>query len=148
VRTTLIAAILIAAATLAGAGELRLAWDAPTHNTDGSVYDNPAGYILAWGYGVDAMTNLVETETTELILTVENNRLVFAKVKAVSDTGNESEYMLHKEGIYETTPKAPSNLLIGMISPSGTNTMMYWGTFKGLAVLDKEKLKDAILGVE
>jgi len=28
------------------------------------------------------------------------------------------------------------------------NTMMYYGTFKGLAVLDKEKLKDAILAVE
>ena len=147
-RTTLIAAILIAAATLAGAGELRLAWDAPTHNTDGSVYDNPAGYVVAWGYTVDAMTNLVETETEELILTVENNRLVFAKVKAVSAAGNESDFTPHAEGLYKTTPNPPGPILIGMISPSGTNTMMYYGTFKGLAVLDKEKLKDAILGVE
>jgi len=79
-RLALILCLL--AAPLFGAGEVRLAWDAPTHNTDGSVYDNHAVYIVAWGYGVDAMTNLVETETEELILTVENNRLVFAKVRA------------------------------------------------------------------
>ena len=145
-RLALILCLL--AAPLFGAGEVRLAWDAPTHNTDGSVYDNHAVYIVAWGYGVDAMTNLVETETEELILTVENNRLVFAKVRAVNDLGNQSAFTPHAEGRYETTPNPPGPILIGLVTPSGMNTMMYYGTFKGLAVLDKEKLKDAILAVE
>ena len=108
-KHTLIA-ILILTATLAGAGEVKLAWDAPTKNTDGTELTDLAHYVLSWGPAVGDYAHSVTTAQTEASIEVPANVYQFAAVKAINSIGNESAYCAELRFRYETTPKAPSGL--------------------------------------
>jgi hypothetical protein len=48
------------AKSVAGKGKLRLSWQRPTHNADGSVLKNLAGYRISYGTAPDALTRTAE----------------------------------------------------------------------------------------
>ena len=91
--TTLSFVIFINALSTARAESLPISWSAVTMNTDGSLIEELAGYLVRWGdssqnYSQQAATGL---DTNYTLVLPDDGRTYYITVAAVDTSGNESE---------------------------------------------------------
>lgn len=81
------------ACSLPATGTATLPWTAPTHNTDGSVLTDLAGYRVVWGQDPNALTNVQQVGPAVGTYTVTelSPGTWYLAVKAFSASGRESD---------------------------------------------------------
>ena len=111
--------IMAALASLAGAAESGLEWDAPTQNADGSAIEIALTYVVQWGEG-EAYDNTDSTTNTTITVSHKQNKWISARVKAVNEVGAESEWSKVLVFAAKIKPLPPVNLrLKNPISSNG-----------------------------
>ena len=126
-KTALLILVLFAGAAL---GDLKLLWDAPTHNTDGTPYLDHSHYQVAVsqsGQDLRVETGVAEVVTTvacedQVCDTLVSDMLAsmpaatyLAWVRAVDDSGNASTWSEPLPIAWDggsTQPNAPTNVRI------------------------------------
>lgn len=118
----LIVALVLLLATVSYAADVRLTWDAPTTNEDGTPLTDLAGYKIYWGgvsRGINTAppTGYPATNVRDVGNVVTYTMTGFTdgdwwfSVTAYDTSGNESRYSNEvKKSIDTRKPNAPTNL--------------------------------------
>jgi PKD repeat protein len=129
----LVAVLLIAIAMMTspvGAGQVRLSWDAPATNEDGTPLTDLAGYMLYYGrtsgqqggsyeFSVD-----VGHQTTYTLSGLEDGQVYYFSVTAYDISDNESDYSNEMSAVPSPDPPMPSGLTAAYSFDEGNGTVV------------------------
>jgi hypothetical protein len=75
-------------------GQIRLAWNAPTTDSDGAALTDLAGYKLYYGLASRTYTHTIDVgnRTTYTVSSLESGRTYYFAVTAYDTSGNESDF--------------------------------------------------------
>lgn len=103
-----VAAALLAATT--HGAQSTLAWDPPTHNTDGTLVTNQLGYIMAYGLssGTYDQTDDVGPQTNWTATNLVDGQVYYATVRAYNALGEQSD--LSEELTWREPDRTPPSI--------------------------------------
>lgn len=95
--------VVFSIASLAYSAQVRLAWDPPTNNVDGSALTNLAGYIVYYGTNSRVYTNRTDVSnvTTTLVSNLSTNKTYYFAVTAyATETNSQGTPIYTNESAY------------------------------------------------
>ncbi len=96
------------------AAQVQLAWDAPTHNTDGSPQTDLAGYtVYYWqpDWELPRRVDILGTQTSHTVTDLEAGQTYRFAVTAFNTSGKESVFSNEVSITIPVTPPAPPGQL-------------------------------------
>ncbi|HXH12490.1 MAG TPA: LamG-like jellyroll fold domain-containing protein [Alphaproteobacteria bacterium] len=131
VPTALVTVLMMISVTMAltvQAGQVRLSWDPPLTNEDGTPLTDLAGYMLYYGRTSGHLSGSYEfsvdvgTHTTYTLSGLQDGQLYYFSVTAYDTSDNESNYSDEMSAIPSPDPPMPSGLVAAYSFDEGSGT--------------------------
>lgn len=107
---------LLALTSTAYAEEVILSWEAPSVNTDGSAYINPAGYKVYYGTEDGGpypnVIDISNSATTQTVISDLASNTYYFVTTAINTVNGESAYSEQVSISFDTVPSPPTNLVV------------------------------------